>query len=812
MAVPAKQARGTANRGVPIKASPLINPFPEQDYIDVLVGCLRKVLALRNTSVQKKALAQLNAKIAKHSLPVLPPSHEWSGTSNRLLYFRYYVEGLVQLGGGGISEDELIISIAQQEIQYELKNNAHYRAYQDLTESLYGRKFRPPNPPAPEKPPELDPETRETIERNQVNQKLQLYAQSLSKGKAQSDKAYADLLLAYIETVSDLAVPLMLEFQDQQERAENHPWIEWMQANDFPWQHEKLFPVLYGLLQQAREAVKAKDLDHALDRLTLAQNLYDRLAELMYNYYTGKVRKGSRVVIALSVLKSISRMLVSLVVFKNVKGVVSQFAALIAVNLVYQQLDKSIGTRSRGLSGTEAVRDAALELLMVKVTGKLSELMVTRFGINPEGVARSAMDMLANTVIGSMEEEFVKLGRGVNFVGFLRNLRDKFTSPEFWVENIAMAVLAKNYSTTKTVSLPGSPRLAQAATVATVLAFMPKAANAEAVNNKPMVIDVAPQNNAAAVRTARTGVQPEIFKSDAAQATAPVEAPKASAQPDAIKASATPDARARGATRPSSVPPAQAAATQEQRSVITSAPARGLAPDGPTRSPALPVGSAGMGGAAAVGGRNPRRGKVLSLFQKTRKLLDKINDPKKKKECEDRLDELRKAYDKANNHAETIDNIQAVKNRINEIYAEEQIDFLLEHNLRSFDVKKVLAKVAVPRRGNAGPEIIDMVYKVIGLDGKVAFLIIESKYGSSRLGWVQYGKRTVRQFSPEWFEMRIEEIRLKGPGFAGFAKDLQACWDKGQILPFVVKIRADGSPKGYSDYKKEWTKYNLSSP
>lgn len=109
-----------------------------------------------------------------------------------------------------------------------------------------------------------------------------------------------------------------------------------MQANDFPYQHT-------------------------------AQTQFDWLASLLHDYYEGKVRKGSRVVIVLMVLKSISRMIISVVVFRNVKGVVSQFAALIAVNLVYQKLDQTIGARDRGPSARDAVRDAALELLTVKI-------------------------------------------------------------------------------------------------------------------------------------------------------------------------------------------------------------------------------------------------------------------------------------------------------------------------------------------------------------------------------------------------------------------------------------------------------------
>lgn len=780
MGIFGEEAKGIANRGVGSNTQFHFNPFPEQDYIEVLLGCIHKALQSRNQEIRKKAFARMNAKLENHGLSVVPPSHEWSDVGSRLLFLRYYVEGVALIADGNVSEDDMIKSIIYLEIEHERKTNSHYAAYQGMTEKFYGRKFRAPDPPPVEKEPELDEDTKRIIEKRKINEKLKLYIDSLSKGAEQSNAALSVLIIAYVDTLSDLSIPLSLDFQDQEERARKHWVLEWMQANDFPYQYKRLFDVLDDLLNMIRRHVREKDLDMALERLAVAQNLYEYLADLLYQYYSAKVKKGSRVVIVLIVLKSISRMILSIVVFRNVKGVVSQFAALIAVNLVYQKLDQTIGVREKGLSGGDAVKDAALELLTVKITAKVSEFLAVRFRIDPKSISMEVMSALTGTVIGAMEEEFVKLARGQNFVGFLQNLRKKFSSPEFWVENVIMIVLNRSYKSNASFSLPIGKNTARVAAVVGVLAFNPKAATASA--NKPAITDVAPQDAATGSSTAR---------STAAIAPARSTAP-AGAQISVQRAS-TDTAVSQG------VP------TRQQRSTdnVTMSPSTNATTNG--KSPVTPLGTTlPLIGLAVVVAKSSKRGKILKLFLDANKLLDRINDPDARKRCEERLAKLRKEYDSSNDHAETKKKIQAIRNKINEIFAEEQINFLLEHNLLSFGIRKILGKVAVPRRGTDGPEIIDMVYKVETKDGKIAFLVIESKYGRSTLGWVWYGKIKVRQFSPEWFEMRIDEIRVTEPAFA---KELENGWKKGAILPFVMKIRADGSPKAFVDYTAEWTKY-----
>lgn len=57
----AEDMRGTSNRGVPSTPHFYFNPFPEPDYIDLLVGRIRKVMLLRNRDIRAKARAHVNA-------------------------------------------------------------------------------------------------------------------------------------------------------------------------------------------------------------------------------------------------------------------------------------------------------------------------------------------------------------------------------------------------------------------------------------------------------------------------------------------------------------------------------------------------------------------------------------------------------------------------------------------------------------------------------------------------------------------------------------------------------------------------------
>lgn len=790
--------QGTANRKLREAPAIVLNPFPERDYLQVLDGSIRQVLALRNAAIQQHARAHVNARIANRSLPVVPASHEWSGLSQRLLFLRYYFEALNQSFEVNSTENQLIESIVLEEIQYEQDHDVHYPAYQEMTAKVYGPRLRAPDPGPKVQDPPMDEETKAIIAKNGVNEKLQAFMQSLNQGPEKKDQAYATLVLAYIDTLSDLSIPVLLEYEDQAERARRHSWIEWMQANEFPHQYDHLFAVLFNLLNQARASLKSRQIDDALRVLDTAQNLFDYLAGLLHDYYAAKVRRGTRVVIFLMVLKSLSRMIVSFLVFRHVKGFVSQFGALIAVNLVYQKLDQSIGVRERGLSGTEAMRDAALELLTVKIAGKISELLVVRFQIDPRSLSAHAMNTLTGAVVSSLQEEFMSLGTGVNFVGFLKNLREKLTSPQFWFENIVMIVIAKNYTTRGAVSLPtetiahagkGLARLGQKyvrpLAVVGALTVAPKA-SADTGLKKPATVEVA---------------KPEAVASSKAAVTSSPAAKAATA----TRATSASGVRAGQAKGGKSAAVADGEPTQQERGLEPSKMSPTQAPSHPGKVPVGPLDGLVLGLATVAAGKKSKHKQVLGLFKGARKLLDKVQDQVVRKQCEERLEELRKAYDKSGDHEGTRKKVQAVRNRINEKFAEETITFLLEHNPLSYGIKKILGRRTMPRRGSDGPDLIDIVFDVVLTNGKVGQLVFEAKYGSSKLGWVKFKTTEVRQFSPEWFEMRIEEIRAAG--YTKLADELAANWRKGLILPFLMKIAEDGAPKGFFDFRAEWNNY-----
>jgi len=242
---PREATQGIANRGLQPAPAVVLNPFPEEDYLQVLEGFIRQVLGLRNTTIQQKARAHFNARIANRSLSVVPGSHEWSGLTERLLFLRYYVEALHEAFGPGATDKQLLDVVMQEEIRYEQDRNVHYSAYQEMTARVYGPRLRAPDPLPKVPDPPMDEETRAIIEKNGVNQKLQAFIQSLNQPSEEKNKAYATLVLAYIDTLTDLSIPVFLEYEDQADRARRHSWLEWLQANDFPHQYDHLFPVLH---------------------------------------------------------------------------------------------------------------------------------------------------------------------------------------------------------------------------------------------------------------------------------------------------------------------------------------------------------------------------------------------------------------------------------------------------------------------------------------------------------------------------------------------------------------------------------------
>jgi hypothetical protein len=788
-AVRAPSRIGHRERAVPERPAPALvdidHPFRESDYTQVLLGCIGLAIDSERAAIRAKARAHVNAKAGRPGLPVVPQTHDWAKLEDRLLFLRYYVEDLHQFGGEGPAptREQLTLGIANAEIEWERTNGTHYAAYQDMTARWYGPKFRAPDPLPPAPTPRLDPETQEIIDRNQVVEKLQAYLASVSKGRAVAEKAYGELLVAQANVLSEFGVRLRLEFDDQKQRADDHPVIEWLMAHDFPVQNGNLLSVLFDLLNQVRSFAKAGDIDTALRQLESAETLHDRLAKLLEEYYADKVAYAKRILFVLHTLKAISRMLVSIVVFKNVKGVVSQFAALMAVNVAFQQFDRGIGVRSQGLSGKDAAVDAALELLMVKTAGKISQVLATRFAIDPRSITGHTMNMLVVGVIGSLEEEMMNLGQGVSFVSFLRRLRDRMSDPGFWIENIVVAYLAPKYRQKGSVSLPFGKKTAGAAVVASALLAAPRPAQASA--RTPMV--EAPAKPTSANR---------------ASSNAPESRP-GTTRPTAAAASST-----HRSTGPGTQSLAPGAPTEAQRSVDRSSLSPRKQAPGPD-GPGGPTKGAGAVAGVALTSRQRKRAKLLLRIRGIRKLLDRIDDPTVKQEQADKLKAVQKELATSTAFDAIEGRLQAIENKVNETFAEEQIAFFVEYMPETFDIRKVHKRVVVPSRGK-GPDIIDIVFEVTTTAGKRAYLVIEAKYGSSRLGWVKLGKKlVVRQFSPEWFDMRIKEIRKQDPVFAD---KLEQSWKKGQILPFVIKIVEDGTPGRFVDFKEKWTDYRDKRP
>lgn len=771
-------------RGVPDRTSPdpaeVAHPFREADYTQVLMGCIGMAIDSERRDIQAKALAHFNAKFGRHGLPPVPQSHQWAKLADRLWFIRYYVEALYRFDDGPApTRHQLTLAMADMEVDWERTHGAHYAAYQEMTARWYGPRFRAPDPPPTAPPPKLDPETQEIIDRNQVSKKLQAYLGSLSKGRATAEKAYGELLVAQANVLSELGVRLRMEFDDQKQRADDHPVIEWLVAHDFPIQNGQLFPVLFDLLNQVRAYAKAGANDIALRQLESAETLHDRLATLLAEYYADKVAYARRMLVLLHTLKSISRMMVSFVVFRDIKGIMSQFAALVAVNVAFQQLDRSIGQRKE-LSGKDAVVDAAMELLMVKVTGKVTELLATRFAIDPRSITGHSMNMLVGGVVGSLQEELMNLGRGVSFVSFLRRLRDRLTDPGFWIENIAVSYLGSKYKSRGSVSLPFGRKTAGAVVLASAFLVAPKPASASPART-PMV-EVTPH---AAV--------PKGSPSSATRSRpADARTTRTSAGPNRTTLNVEPAT----VDRPGGAP------SESQRRVDRSS----LSPR--QRSPSSPVapasGTPAIAGAALTR-RHRKQAALRRRITEITKLLDKIADHVVRNEAAAQLKALRKELVTSKDLDALADRLQAVQNRVNETYAVEQITFFVEYTPESFDVRKVHKRVVVPTRGKKGPEILDIVFEVTTTSGKRAFLVIEAKYGTSRLGWVKLGKKLlVRQFSPEWFDMRIKEIRIQDPAFAS---QLEKAWKSGHILPFVLKIVEDGTPSRFVDFKQKWTEY-----
>jgi hypothetical protein len=127
----------------------------------------------------------------------------------------------------------------------------------------------------------------------------------------------------------------------------------------------------------------------------------------------------------------------------------------------------------------------------------------------------------------------------------------------------------------------------------------------------------------------------------------------------------------------------------------------------------------------------------------------------------------------------------------------------------------IKAEIKIPVRGTMGPEILDRGYEL--KNGRV--VVIEAKYDQSTLGRtgrtvfeaseagverVVLKPNTVKQFSPEWFQDRITEIRKTNPRLAN---RLKRAWMAGEIEAIVVYVDPEGNVKSVEDHTEEYAKF-----
>ncbi len=114
-----------------------------------------------------------------------------------------------------------------------------------------------------------------------------------------------------------------------------------------------------------------------------------------------------------------------------------------------------------------------------------------------------------------------------------------------------------------------------------------------------------------------------------------------------------------------------------------------------------------------------------------------------------------------------------------------------------------------------GPQILDRGYEL--KNGRV--VVVEAKYDQSTLGRtgrtvfeaseagverVVPKPNTVKQFSPEWFQDRIAEIRKTNPRLAN---RLERAWMAGEIEAIVVYVDPEGNVKSVEDHTEEYAKF-----
>lgn len=131
--------------------------------------------------------------------------------------------------------------------------------------------------------------------------------------------------------------------------------------------------------------------------------------------------------------------------------------------------------------------------------------------------------------------------------------------------------------------------------------------------------------------------------------------------------------------------------------------------------------------------------------------------------------------------------------------------------------REIKTEIDIPFRGSKGPQILDQVFELE--NGK--FVVVESKYGSSRLSKTNQTifavdengianpltkVRSIKQFSPQWFQDRIKEIRKKNHRLAN---KLDQAWQRGEIDALEVHVDVEGNAYKVITHSKEWNKFRI---
>lgn len=149
-----------------------------------------------------------------------------------------------------------------------------------------------------------------------------------------------------------------------------------------------------------------------------------------------------------------------------------------------------------------------------------------------------------------------------------------------------------------------------------------------------------------------------------------------------------------------------------------------------------------------------------------------------------------------------------IKEQIGEFGARKYVERVYGSSIKS--------EIDIPIRGRRGPSILDITWE---LKSK-KIVVVEAKYDKSTLGrtmQIKFGgdsagviqiiktqKKTL-QFSPEWFQDRITELRRKG--HHRVANKLDQAWRNGDIIALKIQTDAIGNVKRVVNHTDSWNTF-----